>query len=116
MKALSPQSISSAPSDIRLSTQHERLILKLLPFKDARAFPESCRSTLFHPDKTDRDGQEDHMRFIMSIVGDNMLKNLWHNLEWGKRGLEITKAAYEVLSFLRASQMERDQNPPGYEV
>ncbi len=54
------------------------------------------------------------MRFIVALVQDNMLKSLWSESDWKKRGLEIARAAYEVLSFLRSSFYL--QNPPGYTV
>lgn len=131
-----------------LSTQHERLILELLPFKDtiqfhewlngiyvrgswlefcaafplavARSLPEpdktktaqaakdaissrTAKYLLYHPDKTGWTSEDHAIRFIAAVVADNMLKGAWTESEFRKRGLEITKAVYEVLSFLRAS-------------
>ncbi|GAB1316645.1 hypothetical protein MFIFM68171_06855 [Madurella fahalii] len=144
---------------VQLSSQHERLILDLLPFKDIRQFYEwlngvyvrgswnefvrdflSSRSEASEPDKTkttqrakdtlnSRDPRylmyhprkegwsvEDHyIRFIVTVISDNQLKGLWSESDWKKRGLEITKAVYEVLSFLRAVTVI-PANPPSYEA
>jgi hypothetical protein len=35
--------------------------------------------------------------------------------DWKKRNIEIAKAVYEVLSFLRAHELTA-QGPPGYEA
>ena len=154
---------SPAASSSSLSTQHERLILELLPFKDARQFqewlagpfvrgswaefardllsrnpaaPEPDKSKtaqaakdaingknpkflVYHPEK-EAWGAEDHsVRFIVTVVNDNMIKNLWSESDWKKRGIEITKAIYEVLSYLRATaireQHSASYNPPRYE-
>jgi hypothetical protein len=108
-----------AAATSRLSAQHERLILELLPFKDATLFhdwlssvyvqgswAEFCRDflshnplgpepnkdktaqaakdainsrkpqyLLYHPDKTGWVDQDHHVRFIVSVVSDNMLKS-----------------------------------------
>lgn len=57
------------------------------------------------------------MRFIAQVVTDNMLKgSLWSENDFKKRGLEITKAVYEILSFLRASQVGVEQPPPRYKA
>lgn len=118
----SPSSAMGQPSTAatsRLSAQHERLILELLPFKDANLFHdwlssvyvrgswiEFCRDfltdnhlspepdkdktaqaakdainsrkpqfLLYHPDKTGWNDQDHHVRFIVSVVADNMLKS-----------------------------------------
>ena len=69
---------------------------------------------LYHPEK---DGwtPEDHVvRFIVSVVNDNMLKGIWSEGEWRKRSIDIAKAVYEVLSYLRSTDFG-SQAPPGYE-
>jgi hypothetical protein len=159
------QPSQSGPSITGLSTQHERLILELLPFKDASQFHEwlhspyvlgswrefhadflssaSIASTnglipepdknktsqaakdaissktakflMYHPDKRDWSPQDHHVRFIATVVVDNMLKGLWSDSDWKKRGGDITKAVYEVLSFLRAA-MVKNEYPPRYEA
>ncbi|KAI0132265.1 hypothetical protein BJ170DRAFT_592236 [Xylariales sp. AK1849] len=155
------QPATPSGSGSRLSTQHERLILELLPFKGPSQFQEwlssgyvrgswaeFCRDFLshnptapepdknktaqvakdainsrtakflmYHPDKEDYNDQDHHVRFIVAVVSDNMLKSrLWSDGDWKKRAEEITRAVYEVLSYLRATQAERDQHPPGYEA
>ncbi len=74
---------------------------------------------VYHPEK-DSWGPEDHtVRFIATVVNDNMIKNLWSESDWKKRGVDITKAVDEVLSFLRATTAREQQflgsNPPRYE-
>jgi hypothetical protein len=152
--------VAVSSSTSHLSSQHERLILELLPFKDAAKFQEwlqsqyvrgpwaeFCRDFLvknpavpepdkqktaqaakdaingrnakymvYFPDKQGWTTEDHHIRFICTIVSDNMLKNLWSDSDWKKKGIDIAKAVYEVLSFLRASYYVTDQNPPGYTV
>ena len=61
---------------------------------------------------------DDHyIRFLVTLVLDNMLNGMWDS-EWRKRGSDvaIAKAAYEVLSYLRATALTAaDSGPPGYE-
>nr|XP_036583192.1 uncharacterized protein CTRU02_06785 [Colletotrichum truncatum]KAF6792168.1 hypothetical protein CTRU02_06785 [Colletotrichum truncatum] len=112
----------------RVSSQHERLLLELLPFKEASKFhewlnsPFTARDALnsrkpkylvYHPDKTGWTPEDHYVRFIITLVADNMLQSLWSESEWKKRGLDIAKAAYEVLIFLKAT-LYADPNPPSY--
>uniref|UniRef100_L2FYI4 Uncharacterized protein n=1 Tax=Colletotrichum fructicola (strain Nara gc5) TaxID=1213859 RepID=L2FYI4_COLFN len=132
-------------SAARVSSQHERLLLELLPFKEASKFhdgaaaaagegpagipePDKPRTAqaardalnsrkpkflVYHPDKTGWTPEDHHVRFIVTLVADNMLQNLWYESEWKKRGLDIAKAAYEVLIFLKATLFV-DPSPPSY--
>ncbi|KAK2776781.1 hypothetical protein CKAH01_03273 [Colletotrichum kahawae] len=159
----------SNTSAARVSSQHERLLLELLPFKEASKFHEwldspfvrgpwnefnadfliprsgaaaggggegpagipepdkprtaqAARDALnsrkpkflvYHPDKTGWTPEDHHVRFIVTLVADNMLQNLWYESEWKKRGLDIAKSAYEVLIFLKATLFV-DPSPPSY--
>jgi hypothetical protein len=147
----------AGPSFAQLSTQHERLILELLPFKDSAKFhdwltspplrgcwSEFCRDYLshnahapepdkvrtaqaakdafsgrkekymvYHPDKNGWTAEDHHVRFIVQVVSDGLMKGMWSEGEWKKRGIEISKAGYEVLSFLR-STMVLGELPPRY--
>lgn len=155
-----PMTPNQAGAASHFSTQHERLILELLPFKDSAKFHEwihgdmvrgswaefhrdfltkvpldhiepdknktadavknaiSNRSTKFlayHPDKRNWTRDDHHIRFIVTVIQDNMLTGLWSESEWKKkRNDEIAKAVYEVLFFLKASYYAADQQPPGY--
>ncbi|KAK3324654.1 hypothetical protein B0T19DRAFT_444061 [Cercophora scortea] len=150
---------SAPPSISQLSTQHERLILELLPFKEPRQFHEwlnsvyvrgswheflrdflasnptapepdksktshlakdainsrSSKYLIYHPDKEGWTADDHHVRFIATVVSDNIIKGLWSESEWKKKGTEIAKAIYEVLSFLRASTLGAEAGPPSYE-
>ncbi|KAK4157333.1 hypothetical protein C8A00DRAFT_11798 [Chaetomidium leptoderma] len=152
------QPITSAAA--QLSTQHERLILELLPFKDRRQFQEWLNSIyvrgswneflrdflvqnplapeldkaktaqkakdainsrkpeylMYHPDKGGWTAEDHHVRFIATIVSDNMLKGLWSESDWKKKNIDIAKAVYEVLTFLRATAFSPDSYPPRYEA
>ncbi|KAK1752105.1 hypothetical protein QBC47DRAFT_389690, partial [Echria macrotheca] len=75
----------------------------------------SQKYLVYHPDKTGWTSEDHHVRFIVTLVSDNLLKNMWSESEWKKRGVEIAKAGYEVLSFLRATFAAGvDVNPPRY--
>ncbi|KAK3903276.1 hypothetical protein C8A05DRAFT_32996 [Staphylotrichum tortipilum] len=148
------------PGSVQLSSQHERLILELLPFKDLHQFHEwlsgvyvrgswhefvrdflsrnpaapeldktktaqtakdainsrNVQYLIYHPDKGAWTAQEHHVRFIVAVVSDNMLKGLWSESDWKKRSLEISKAVYEVLAFLRATAFTPESLPPQYEA
>lgn len=154
----STNTMASASTSL-LSAQHERLILELLPFKDATKFHEWLQSVfvrgawiefwqaflskaptslpepdktkiaqsakdainsrsqkfmLYHPDKTDWTIEDHHVRFMVTMIQDNMLRNLWSESEWKKKAIDIAKAAYEVLSFLKSTFYMSEQDPPGY--
>lgn len=72
---------------------------------------------LYHPEKDDWSPEDHVIRFIAVVVGDNvLLKGLWSELDWKRQKIEISKALYEVLSFLRSTEFGGIQNPPGYEA
>ncbi|GKT62012.1 hypothetical protein CT0861_07937 [Colletotrichum tofieldiae] len=153
------------PSTSRVASQHERLLLELLPFKDAAKFhewldshfvrgswdefyadylsgtllagagpnpvpePDKTRTAqtarealnarkpkflVYHPDKTGWAAEDHYVRFIVTLVADNGLQNLWSESEWKKKGLDIAKAAYEVLVFLKTTMPHADPDPPSY--
>jgi hypothetical protein len=170
-----PSSFNPAynPYGSQLSMQHERLILELLPFKDAQAFhtwlgsdyvrgswhefrrdsapmlpfsPSSASGSgsggggrssgepdkhktsqaakdainsrkpkflVYHPDKTAWTVEDHHIRFIATVVADNMLQGLWSESEWKKKAIDIAKAVFEVLVFLKAVDAV-DKEPPRY--
>lgn len=147
----------SVPTTL-LSTQHERLILELLPFKDSAKFhewlnsgwvrgswlefygdfltrtpnaaePDKTRTAqaskdainsrsqkflVYHPDKTNWSTEDHHVRFIVTVIQDNMLKSLWSESEWKKKGIDIARAVFEVLCFLKSSYYRVDPHPPRY--
>lgn len=87
--------------------------------KTAQAVKDAINSRsqkflVYHPDKTNWSPEDHHVRFIVTVIQDNMLFSLWSESEWKKRNVEIAKAVYEVLAFLKASYYAADQNPPGY--
>ncbi|KAK4449898.1 hypothetical protein QBC34DRAFT_462576 [Podospora aff. communis PSN243] len=154
-----PQILPQGPS-LRLSTQHERLILELLPFKDVVQFHEWLNSIyvrgswyefsrdflsrnplapepdkaklaqqakdainsrnqkylMYHPEKDNWTSEDHHIRFLVTVISDNLLKGLWSESDWKKRNIDIAKSCYEVLSFLRATAGPGvSDNPPRYD-
>jgi hypothetical protein len=75
----------------------------------------NAKYLIFHPDKEGWTSDDHHIRFMATVISDNLLKGLWSESEWKKKGLDIAKAIYEVLSFLRATRAPADPNPPQYE-
>lgn len=71
---------------------------------------------MYHPDKAAWSAEDHHIRFIVTVVSDNMLKHLWSESDWKKKNIEIAKAVYEVLAFLRATAFAAEANPPRYEA
>ncbi|KAH7035460.1 uncharacterized protein B0I36DRAFT_360817 [Microdochium trichocladiopsis] len=152
---------SSSPqgATTRFVAQHERLVLELLPFKDAAKFSdwlqsvyvvgawrEFCRDfladnphsvepdktrtaqlardaiksndpkyLLYHPDKTEWTDMDHHVRFIVVVIQDNLLKKLWSKDDTRSSNLDVPKAVYEVLVFLRATLLNPASSPPRYE-
>ncbi|KAK8925511.1 hypothetical protein H634G_07679 [Metarhizium anisopliae BRIP 53293] len=159
MGAPSPNTPAPPPTPM-LNAQHERLILELLPFKDAARFKEWLNSDLvqgswaefwrdfvarartpypepdkhktaeaaknaingrsvkflvYHPDKTNWTVDDHHVRFIVTVIQDNMLKSLWSDSDWKKRAIEVCKAVFEVLCYLKASCHSVEAGgPPSY--
>jgi len=71
---------------------------------------------MYHPDKEGWTSEDHHIRFLVTVISDNMLKGLWSDSDWKKRNIEIAKSSYEVLSFLRATHGPGiDVNPPRYD-
>ena len=56
----------------------------------------------------------DDMWFIVTVVQNNMLKSLWSEWEWKKKGIDNVKAAFKVLYFLKSSYYIMGYHPPGY--
>ena len=69
---------------------------------------------MYHPDKDGWTAEEHHIRFLVTVITDNMLKGMWSESDWKKRSIEISKATYEVLSFLRAT-WKAPVDPPSYD-
>lgn len=74
----------------------------------------SQKFMLYHPDKTDWTYEDHHVRFMVTLIQDNMLRSLWSESEWKKKAIEIAKAVYEVLCFLKATTYMAEQGPPSY--
>lgn len=75
---------------------------------------KSPKFLTYHPDKTNWTNEDHYVRFITTIILDNMLTGLWSDSDWKKRNIDIAKAVYEVLFFLKASYLMADQHPPLY--
>ncbi|EFQ30938.1 hypothetical protein CGRA01v4_08642 [Colletotrichum graminicola] len=69
---------------------------------------------VYHPDKTGWAVEDHYVRFIVTLIADNGLRNMWYDPEWKRNGLDITKAAHEVLVLLKAAMVYPDPNPPSY--
>ncbi|KAK1967140.1 hypothetical protein LY78DRAFT_576958 [Colletotrichum sublineola] len=158
--------MSPSPSAPRVASQHERLLMELLPpFRDTTAFhdwlngpfvrgswdefcadylslallsagspgavpePDKTRTAqaarealdarrpkflVYHPNKMGWEAEDHYVRFIVMLVTDNGLRNIWYESEWKRKGLDIAKAAYEVLIFLKTTMVYPDPNPPCY--
>ncbi|OAQ72049.1 hypothetical protein VFPPC_12694 [Pochonia chlamydosporia 170] len=75
----------------------------------------SVKFLVYHPDKMNWTTDDHHVRFIVTVIQDNMLKNLWSDSDWKKRALEVCKAVFEVLCYLKASCYAVEvSGPPSY--
>lgn len=74
----------------------------------------SPKFLMYHPEKTNWSPEDHHIRFMVTVIQDNLLSGLWSESEWKKKNIEIARAVYEVLFFLKASYYVADQSPPGY--
>ena len=70
---------------------------------------------IYHPEKDGWTSEDHHIRFMVTVIADNIIKKMWSESEWKKSSLDISKAVYEVLSFLRATTFNPNPNPPSYE-
>ncbi|KAG6133236.1 hypothetical protein E4U28_006258 [Claviceps purpurea] len=57
---------------------------------------------VYHPGKTAWTVNDHHVRFIVIVVRDNLLRDLWSEGDWRQKALEICKAVYELLCYLKA--------------
>ncbi|KAK1596416.1 uncharacterized protein LY79DRAFT_667429 [Colletotrichum navitas] len=163
--APAPSPSAPSPSAPRIASQHERLLMELLPFEDTATFrdwldgpfvrgswdefcadylslallraespgavpePDKARTAraarealgtrkpkflVYHPDKTGWAAEDHYVRFVVTLIADNGLRNMWNGSEWKRKGLDIAKAAYEVLVYLKATMVYPDPNPPNY--
>lgn len=72
---------------------------------------------MYHPNKEVWTSEDHHVRFIVTVVNDNILQGLWSESDWKKRSTDIAKAVFEVLVFLRATTLPAlESNPPHYEA
>ncbi|UNI13683.1 hypothetical protein JDV02_000405 [Purpureocillium takamizusanense] len=74
----------------------------------------SQKYLVYHPNKTGWTAEDHHVRFIVTVIQDNMLRSLWSESEWKKKAIDIAKAVFEVLCFLKATFYVVDQHPPSY--
>ncbi|KAG6079452.1 hypothetical protein E4U15_003739 [Claviceps sp. LM218 group G6] len=58
---------------------------------------------VYHPDKTAWTVDDHHVRFIVVVVRDNLLRALWGEWQWPQKKLEICKAVYELLCYLKTA-------------
>lgn len=73
---------------------------------------KSPKFLLYHPDKSGYTVEDHHVRFIVTVVLDNVLTKTLHMKKEGT--LSVAKSVYEVLCYLKATHVIADQNPPGY--
>lgn len=69
---------------------------------------------LYHPDKSIWSKMDHYVRFIVIVIQDNLLGGMWSKDELGGGNLGVPKAMYEVLVYLRATQVARDMKPLRY--
>ncbi|KGQ08279.1 hypothetical protein BBAD15_g6393 [Beauveria bassiana D1-5] len=74
----------------------------------------SQKFLVYHPDKSGWSPEDHHVRFMTTVIMDSLLANLWSDSDWKKKNLDIYKAVYEVLFFLKASHYMNQQAPPSY--
>lgn len=67
---------------------------------------------LYHPDKSSWSPEDHHVRFIVTVMLDNVLTKTWSLKKDG--ATQVARSVYEVLCYLKASLVVADQNPPGY--
>ncbi|KAG6150561.1 hypothetical protein E4U37_005996 [Claviceps purpurea] len=63
---------------------------------------------IYHPDKTAWTLDDHHVRFIVVVVRDNLVRQLWSqgswsHGSWSQKKLEICGAVYELLCYLKTA-------------
>ncbi|KAM3516667.1 hypothetical protein NHJ13051_009690 [Beauveria bassiana] len=109
--------------------EFQRDLLARLPADGDRPDPDKARMAqatkdainarsqkflVYHPDKSGWSPEDHHVRFMTTVIMDSLLANLWSDSDWKKKNLDIYKAVYEVLFFLKASHYMNQQAPPSY--
>lgn len=79
----------------------------------------SQKYLVYHPDKTGWTVEDHHVRFIVTVIQDNLLRGMWDGVKWSdpdfkRRAADIPNAVFEVLAYLRASFAVADLSPPVY--
>lgn len=82
---------------------------------------KSAKYLVYHPTKGDWTPEDHHVRFIVTVIADNLLKSgIWSESDWKRRALDLAKAVYEVLVYLRATAAsvseESPPEPPAYDA
>lgn len=77
---------------------------------------KSPRYMLHYPDKRDWTADDHTVRFMAVVIYDNLLTGMWSSGDWSYRALDIAKSVYEVLVFLRSTDLTvvDDTSPPDY--
>ncbi|KAK3307502.1 uncharacterized protein B0T15DRAFT_180590 [Chaetomium strumarium] len=60
---------------------------------------------MYHPDKGSWSVEDHYVRFIVTAVRDNMLNRLWIDDDMQTRGLEIARAGFDILVYLRTTKL-----------
>lgn len=81
---------------------------------NAIKYHKDAKFLLHHPDKSGWSKMDHYVRFIVIVIQDNLLRGMWSKDELGGGNLGVPKAMYEVLVYLRATQVARDMKPPRY--
>ncbi|SPN98587.1 uncharacterized protein DNG_01632 [Cephalotrichum gorgonifer] len=92
-------SVSLPHQDPGLTT----LLPKVRDAVDASSLPEA-RTRLMYPDKRDWNSEDHHVRFIVGVICDSLLEELWTEKEWVEDPDRIVRAVYEVLVYLKGCE------------
>ena len=63
-----------------------------------------ARFRMLHPDKRDWSAADHHVLFLVAVISDSLLEELWDKREWKNHLVRIVQAVYEVLVYMKTVQ------------
>ena len=78
------------------------ILRKVFEALNSKTLPHA-RICLMHPDKRDWSAEDHHARFVVAVVKDSLLEEIWTDDEWNNARENIIQGIFEVLIYLKAT-------------
>ena len=103
-----PPSLPPGPSSRLLSRARSPIrtfgviLRKVFEALNSKALPHA-RLCLMHPDTHDWSAEDHHACFVVAVVKDSLLEELWTDDGWNNAREKIIQGIFEVLIYLKAT-------------